>query len=170
MSLVTVAQVRALINSSMTDEQMQEVIDRVEDEITARIGAPQDDNNTVTVVKTLAGEGENLFMPSEIGSVVSIVEDDVILDSTEYRTWAGGVLERLPWGRARWGCVCVVTYKPADDRKRRAGVIIDLVRIELNRTAMRSESVAGEYSYNAPENWEAERRRIMRRIAFPVVG
>jgi hypothetical protein len=169
MSLVTVAQVRALINSSLTDAQIQEVIDRVEDEITARIGAPQDDGDTVTIVKVLSGEGENLFLPSEISSVVSIVEDDVSLDESEYRVWSGAVLERRPAG-SHWGERCTVTYKPVDDRKRRAGVIIDLVRVELNRTAMRSENVAGEYSYTAPDNWEAERKRIIRRIAFPVVG
>jgi len=26
--------------------------------------------------------------------------------------------------------------------------------------------VAGEYSYQAPDNWELEKRRIMRRLSF----
>lgn len=169
MSLVTVAQVKALINTSLADADLQGVIDRVEAEITARIGAPQDGGGNVTVTKTVAGQGENIFMPSEIASVVSVVEDNVALDGTEYRIWHGGVLERLPEGTF-WGRVCVVVYKPEDDRLVRTSAIIDLVRVDLNRTAMESESVAGEYSYKAPANWEAERRRILRRIAFPVCG
>lgn len=168
MSLVTPDDVRALINTSLSEEALQDVIDRVESEITTRIGEPQNDGGTVQIVKTLRGEGEHLFLPTEIMSIVSIVEDDVALVSTDYRTWSGGVIERLPYGE-HWGDVCVVTYKPADDRLRRTAATIDLVRLELNRTAMQSESVAGEYSYSAPD-WEKERRRILRRVSFPVGG
>lgn len=169
MSLVTVAKARALINSSLGDDDLQDVIDRVEAEVSFRIGAPQDDSGTVTVTRTVPGQGENIFMPSEIASVVSVTEDSVALASTEYRIWHGGVLERLPEGTF-WGRVCVVVYKPEDDRLVRTSAIIDLVRLDLNRTAMESESVAGEYSYKAPANWEQERRRILRRVAFPVCG
>jgi hypothetical protein len=169
MSLVTIAEARALINTSLGDADLQEVIDRVEAEITARIGAPQDDTYTVSIAKTLQGEGQHLFLPAEIYSMVSIVEDDVTLASTDYRYWSGGVIERLPEGDS-WGDVCVVTYKPADDRPRRKEAIIDLARLALNRTAMQAESVAGEYSYTAPANWEKERRRILKRLAFPVAG
>jgi hypothetical protein len=48
----------------------------------------------------------------------------------------------------------------------RAQVIIDLVRIVIERTAMKSESIAGEYSYTAPDNWEAEFRKAMKRLVF----
>ena len=167
-SLVSVADVRALINTSLIDAALQAVIDRVEAEVTAKIGLPQDDALTVTIVKTLAGEGENLFFPTEIYAVVSVVEDGTTLDSDEYQVWSGGVLERLPSG-AHWGDRCVVTYKPADDRLKRTAAIIDLVRIDLNRTAMKSESIAGEYSFTAPDDWERERRKIFRRLMFVAV-
>jgi hypothetical protein len=174
MSLVTVAQARALINTSLSDANLQVVIDRVEAEFTARIGEPQNDANSVTITKTLPGEGENIFLPSEIGSVVSIVEiedgtTETTLVSTDYRVWGCGVIERMPEG-THWEDQVRVTYKPTDDRLRRAGAIIDVVRLDLNRTAMNSESIAGEYAYTAPQNWEAVRRRIIRRVAFPVVG
>ena len=168
MSLVSVADLRAFINTSLSDEALQGVIDRVEAEITARIGPPQDDQLSVTITKTLNGEGENLFFPTELSSVVSVVEDGVTLTSDEYRIWSAGVLERQPCS-AHWGRRCVVTYKPADDRPRRTGAIIDLVRIDLNRTAMKSESIAGEYSYSAPDNWEKERNRIFKRLTFTAV-
>lgn len=168
MSLVTLAQARALIQTDLSDEDLQEVIDRVEAEIARRIGEPQNDGGTVQNVKQLHGGTENLYLPVEIGEVVSIVEDGVTLIADEYRVWPGGVIERLPGGR--WGHLVVVTFKPADDRPERAGAIIDLVRLDLSRTAMKSENVAGEYSYQAPANWEAERRSIMKRLTFTVAG
>lgn len=169
MSLLTVAEARALINTSLSDPDLQDVIDRLEAEIAARIGAPQNDGNTVTVAQTLAGKTANVFVKSEIGSVSSVIEDGTTLAATEYRSWSGGIVERLPAGNL-WGEVVTVTYKPADTRLERKAATIDLLRIELNRTAMLSESIAGEYSYSAPQNWEAERKRILKRLAFPVAG
>lgn len=168
MSLVSPADVRVLVNTSLSNENLQVVIDRVEAEITAKIGAPQNDGGTVQIVKTLAGEGENLFFPTDLSAIVSVMEDSVTLDSDEYQIWGGGVLEKLPLG-ARWGRRCVVTYKPVDDRPKRTQAVIDLVRLELNRTAMKSEHIAGEYSYTAPEDWERERRKIFRRLMFRAI-
>ncbi len=165
MSLVSPAEVKALINTSLSDENLQTVIDRVEAQITARIGAPQTDAFATEVVKTMRGEGEYLFMPTEIYSVSGIVEDTSTLTSDQYQTWAGGVIERLPVD-SHWGDRVVVTYKPTDDRLMRTQVIIDLVRLVIERTAMKSESIAGEYSYTAPDNWEAEFRKAMRKLVF----
>ena len=168
MSLVTPTDVKALINTSLSDANLQTVIDRVEAQITARIGAPQTDAYATEVVKTMRGEGEYLFMPTEIYSVSSIVEDTSTLTSDQYQTWAGGVIERLP-DDSHWGDRVVVTYKPTDDRLVRAQVIIDLVRIVIERTAMKSESIAGEYSYTAPDNWDAEFRKAMKRLVFKAI-
>ena len=165
MSLVIPTDVKALINTSLSDANLQTVIDRVEAQITARIGAPQTDAYATEVVKTMRGEGEYLFMPTEIYSVSSIVEDTSTLTSDQYQTWAGGVIERLP-DDSHWGDRVVVTYKPTDDRLVRAQVIIDLVRLVIERTAMKSESIAGEYSYTAPDNWDAEFRKAMKRLVF----
>ena len=165
MSLVTPTDVKALINTSLSDANLQTVIDRVEAQITARIGAPQTDAYATEVVKTMRGEGEYLFMPTEIYSVSGIVEDTSTLTSDQYQTWAGGVIERLP-DDSHWGDRVVVTYKPVDDRLKRAQVIIDLVRLVIERTAMKSESIAGEYSYTATDNWDAEFRKAMKKLMF----
>lgn len=168
MSLVSPADVKALINTSISDTDLQTVIDRVEAQINARIGAPQTDAYATEVVKTLRGEGEFLFMPTEIYSVSGIVEDASTLTSDQYQTWAGGVIERLP-EESHWGDRVVVTYKPTDDRLMRAQVIIDLVRIVIERTAMKSESIAGEYSYTAPDNWDAEFRKAIKKLMFKAI-
>ena len=94
-----------------------------------------------------------------------IVEDSAALDADQYRVWGGGVIERLP-EHSNWGDVCVVTYKPIDDRLKREQVIIDLVRIVIERTALKSETIAGEYSYTAPDNWNAEFRKAMKKLTF----
>lgn len=167
-SLVTIASARALIKTSLQDLSLQEIIDRVEAQITERIGAPQTDAYDVEIVKTLRGEGGSLFLPTEIYSVTSIVEDDTALDAEDYRTWGGGVIERLPIG-ASWGNRCVVTYKPADDRKKREQVVIDLARLVIERTAMQHESVGGEYSYTAPADWDREFNKAMKRLVFQAV-
>lgn len=166
-SLLSPAEARVLINTSLSDSNLQTVIDRVEAQITEKIGEPQADGYMVQVVKTLRGEGSFLFMPTEIYAVVSIVEDETTLDTDQYQTWAGGVIERLPSGS--WGDRIVVTYKPADDRLKRKQVIIDLVRLVLERTALKQESVAGEYSYTAPSDWDAEFHKAMKRLTFQAV-
>lgn len=167
-SLVSPDNVKALINTSIANENLQDVINRVEAQVTAKIGAPQTDTYTTEIVKTMRGEGITLFMPTEIYSVVSIVEDDSTLTTDQYQTWGGGVIERLPLD-TDWGDRCVVTYKPADDRLKRAEVIINLVRLVIERTAMKSESIAGEYSYQAPDDWDKEFRKAMKKLMFQAV-
>lgn len=168
MSLVESAVAKKLINTSLSDSDLQAIIDRIEAQITERIGAPQTDAFETTVTKTLRGEGPHLFLPTEIYAVVSITEDGAALAAGDYQTWSGGVIERLP-SDSSWGDRNVVVYKPVDDRLKRTQVIIDLTRIVLNRTAMKSENIAGEYSFTAPDNWDDEFRKAMRRLMFKAV-
>lgn len=167
MPLVTAADAKKQINTSLGDDDLQAIIDRIESQITARIGAPWGDNNTPPEIeKTLRGDGMSLFLPAGIYEVISIVEDDAELTADDYRVWGnGGVIERLPIN-SNWGTVCTVTYKPMDDRFKRIPVIIDLLRLTLERTALKSENIAGEYSYQAPDNWDAEFRKAMKRLVF----
>lgn len=166
-SLVSPANVKAVYNTSLSDPNLQTVIDRVEALITEEIGAPQADGYTTEVTRTLRGGGKTLFLPTEIYSVTSIVEDTVTLTADDYQTWEGGMIERLP-EETQWGSRCVVVYKPADDRLKRAQVIIDMVRLTIERTAMTNENVAGEYSYSAPD-WEDEFDKLMRKLRLPRV-
>lgn len=167
-SLVSPANVKVLVNTALSDVNLQTVIDRIEAQIVERIGSPQTDLMETTVTKTLRGEGFYLFMPTEIYSVVSVTEDGSLLTSDQYQTWGGGVIERLPF-ESFWGDRTVVVYKPVDDRLKRAQVIIDLVRLMIERTAMKSENIAGEYSYTAPDNWDAEFRKAMKRLLFKAI-
>lgn len=166
MSLVTAETAKKQINTSLADDDLQEIIDRIESQISARIGEPWNGETPPEVEKTLRGEGPSLFLPTGIYEVVSIVEDDVELTEDEFRVWGNsGVIDRLPL-ESNWGAVCVVAYKPMNDTFKRIPVIIDLLRLTLERAAMKAESIGGEYSYTAPDNWDAEFRKAMKRLTF----
>lgn len=160
-SLLTTVECRALVKTALSESELQAVIDRVEAMITAKIGPAQDDENTVTIAETVDGNGEHLFTKVAFSEVVSITEDGQPVDADEYQVYgdSGMVAKKA----CEWGEICVITYKPIDQQSERIQAAIDLVRLMIERTAMVSESVAGEYSYNAP-NWEVEKTKILRRL------
>jgi len=175
MSLLNVAEARELLQTGLGDAGLQRVIDREEAWLVRNFGAHYVDVNT-TVVETLTGGGASLFLRRPLTSVLSVVEGGTTLTTDDYRVWAGqGRLERLPagsqWlsGAAKWlpDVTIVVTYVPFNDNDQRKEAIIDLARLAMERTAMKSESIAGEYSYTAWDGgWDAERAKVMRRLGF----
>lgn len=168
-NLVSAETLKVLVKSGLTDAELDAVITRVEAMITDRIGAHQEDAYTVSLTETLRGDGPYLFTKRPIYSVTSITEDETSLDADDYRVWGGsGEIERLP-AECEWGTVCVVVYKPSDQREERTAAIIDLVRLHIERTAMAAESVAGEYAYTAPTDWDAEMLKCLRRLSFTAV-
>lgn len=174
-SLASPDEVRVLVETGLGDTELQEVIDRVEAEITEEIGAPYAEGETLT--ETVEGGGKSLYLKRPISSISSVTEYSSLSDTTgyaltendEFYVWSGqGRLERISTvpGAILWSRMVEVVYVPQDQNKKRKKAIIDLVRIDLNRTAMYQESVGGEYSFTAVSNWEKERRRIMKRISF----
>jgi hypothetical protein len=176
-SLVTPADVKRTVRSALEDADLQLVIDQEEAEVVRLFGAHYIDA-AQTIVETLPGGKRNLWLRRRITAVTAVVEDTMTLTSGEYRVWGEqGRVNRLygvtAWlagdeddtTRHDWGQVVVITYKPADDNALRKPVIVELVRLALERTTMDSENVAGEYSYSAP-NWEAKRGDILRRLAL----
>jgi len=160
-SLVSVTEVKARIKTTLGDSDLQTVIDQVEAEVITSFGAYYVSGMPM-VVEMLGGGLCNLYLRRRLASIGSIVDDGTTLTTNDYRLWASqGRIERLPAG-TRWGVMVVVKYLPTDDSAKWRGVIIDLVRLTLERTAMKSESIS-EYSYTAPE-WGAEEAVILRRL------
>jgi len=127
-------------------------------------------NTSTRNTETLHGGYTLLHLAQKVTSVYRVTEDGVVLSQTngDFRVWElEGCLERLPAG-ARWGAVVAVIYVPYNDNQRRKAVLIELVRYALERTAMMSEGVAGEYSYTAPD-WEYERARLLRSLSFRAI-
>jgi len=166
MSLAIIAEVRALVSNALTDTQLQAVIDREESLLIMRCGAHYVDTDT-RITETLYGGVLNLYLSRRLTSVYRVTEDSVVLSQTDddFRVRLNeGRLERLPAGTA-WGDEISVIYVPYDDNEHRKQVLIELVRFAIERTAMRSENVAGEYSYQSPD-WERERARLYRQLTF----
>lgn len=164
-SLLTIAECKALVRTAVSDTDLQEIIDRIEAIITKKIGAPQDNTNTVTITETVQGGGEHIFVKVAFSEVVSITEDGAAVDSDDYQVWGdSGMVERLPEG-TEWGDVCVITYKPVDQTNERKQATINLVRLYVERTAMVSENIAGEYSFSAPD-WDKAIKRELKNLCF----
>jgi hypothetical protein len=171
-SLLTVDELRAQVQTGVNDVELQTIIDREEAEIVARYGAHADGSSAI--VETCDGGACSVYLKRRVLSVTSITEAQSLggaattLTSTQYYAYPGqGRVTRLSEG-TRWGRSVVVTYVPADDRPLRTQVLIELVRQALEQTAMAAESVAGEYSFTAPD-WEKQRRRLMKRLEFPAI-
>ena len=176
-NLVSAAQFKAITPVSLSVSDLNGVIARVEAEITSAIGAPY--AATLDLTETLSGGVADLYLirpVSEIGSVTEYdswitadANSESLTEGAGFVLWADrGQLTRIN-DRATWDVKTVIVYTPRDDLKLRRQVIIDLVRVDLARTAYRSESVGGAYSYNAPPDWEATRRQIMRRLQYTMI-
>lgn len=172
--LLTIGEITPLIETHLTPAELLVVAERVEAEVVDLLGAVYVDTAT-TISETRAGYQKNLFLKRKIATVTTVTEYDSLLSSatgqartegTHFYIWPDeGRLEHIGAG-GKWSAKVVVAYVPQDDRPAWKSAMIDLIRIELARTAMVSESVAGELSYTAPANWEKEKVRILRRISF----
>jgi len=169
MSLLAAAELRAVVPTGLNDVRLQAIIDREEAIMVQRCGPHYVDANT-RITTVLAGGGMNLYLPRRLTSVYRVTEDSAVLSQAngDFRVWADeGRLERLPAG-SRWGAVVTVLWVPFDDTAHRKAVLIELVRLALERTALHSESIAGEYSYTAPD-WELARAQLFRQLMLQVV-
>lgn len=174
-SLLAVSDLKALVDGSALDDvQLQTVINRVEADLVAVLGAVPDGATAVT--EQLRGDGLSIFLKRKVGSVTSVTEYALLTDTsgtaltagTEYFLWPKqGRLERL--GGVTWGERVDVVYVPENEIEKWETAIIDLVRIYLSETALKGESITGSHSYTAPDNWDAELRRVVRRLQFTVV-
>jgi hypothetical protein len=166
MTLLTVAQVRAVVTTALDDTRLSEIIEREEAEAERRFGVPGD--GTTSRTETLEACGADVFTAAPILTVSSVTERTLTtaaqtVAASRYHVWHGQ--GRITKTDGVWLPIVTVTYVPADVRDRWRSVLIEIVRQALEQTAMRSENVADEYDYQAPE-WEAQRVRLYRRLKF----
>lgn len=174
-NLLKASECRRLVQTSLNDHALEEVIGRVEAEITAVLGAPYDGTTTLTETVQAETGAKSIFVKRPIASVSSLTEYSGIGDTTgtaltqntDYYVWAGqGRIERIGY---TWAPLVTVVYISTDQREKRKQATIDLVRLILSQSAYQSESIAGEYTYRAPDNWEAEKRRVLKRLQFQAI-
>lgn len=151
MPLLTTEAAAAFVRSDLQAPELQAVIDREELRLVRKLGPHGDGVMPITL--TVLGTGGDLFLPRPVVSVASV----------------GGATSgwTLYAGQGRiagsWSGEVAVVCVPEDDRADRIAALIDLVRLAVQRTALMTESVAGEYSYSAPD-WDAARAAIYRRL------
>ncbi len=165
-TLLTVGQLREHLETDLSDEALQRILDAEEAEIVARYGAHS------SASEMLPGGGEWLVLertPASITSVTEIVGDTTTtLATDDYRVWPRGQLERLATGTngaSYWGDVVTVVYVPEDANARRSGVLIKLATLGVRFTGVKQESVgAGDHSETALD-FTLERERLLRSLA-----
>ena len=160
MPLISVAELRQLVTTALDDIEVAAIIEREEADLDAKLGPAGDGATEITEIVE-AAHGRDLFVSRPIVSVTTINGLGISSGMT--------VLPRQ--GRITgglWSGIVTVVYVPADDLARRKQGLIDLVRLTLERTAMQSENVAGEYQYAAP-NWAEARAAVLRRLMYTSV-
>lgn len=139
MSLVTIAEVRALMETDLGDTPLQGVIDREEDYLRGRIGALSGERTETFYVY---GEDRPLELRRPTASVV--VEDDGTAEAI--RLVGDGWLVESTVGA--WDGPVEATYTP-DDEDRVKGVALELIRIALASSAYTQEAWSNT-SYSKP--------------------
>jgi len=164
MSTVSLVAVRTLVQTSLSDGELQSIIDRIEGMVEERIGAIQNEVNDVeiTEVGLVTARGE-IFTAQPIGTITSLtIGDDTVTPATLVSVYfRSGYIPAVEGSFSDNSYTLV--YKPRYRKHLFEGVIIDLIRIELAKTAMRQEDIAGEYSYQAPE-WNIETKKVLARL------
>jgi hypothetical protein len=175
MAVLAVDELRARVETAVSDPDLQALLDRIEAECKAAVGNPYT-SAVATITETHEGGGRDLFLKRPVGTISSVTEyssldasTGTVITTSGYYAWPNqGRLQRLQSG-GKWGARVVVVYVPQDDRHKWKEAEIDLARLALARAPMKAEAVADELSYTAPDNWEVEKRRVIRRLMFPGV-
>jgi hypothetical protein len=164
-TLLSVAGLRQHIETDLPDTALQQVLDAAEDEITRRYGAH------ATASELLTGNGSWLVLARAAVSITSITETiaftDTALAADDYRLWPGGRLERRidgTHGRMFWGDRVAVTYVPVDQTAQRTLVLVQLCKLAIQYSGLKSESVGGDHSETTAD-YPAERERLLRSLA-----
>lgn len=166
MALLTVAQARAHVETDLTDEALQRLVDDAELEIIEYAGEADEqvDETRNAQLSTC------LLLSRKAVEVIAVVEeiggDETTLAADDYRLRNGGhEIERLGDGtnpRTTWGETVTVSYVPADRAARRVRVMIDLVKLAVRYSGAKSESI-GDFSSTSMD-YEEERSRLLSRL------
>jgi hypothetical protein len=160
MSILTIAEARALITTALDDTNLATVIEREEELAVWRCGPPGD--GTTEISEAHEPEGRAIYLRLPIESVTSVTEDGTTVATTEYVIWPkDGRIKRT----GQWRGLVEVTYVPQDTTALWKAVMVELVRLALEQTAMMREEVTQEYRYEAA-SWESARERLYRRLNY----
>ena len=130
MALLTAAQLRSLAPTSLEDAALEILLAAAEQEIDRHAGAAGD-----VTERFRAERPRVLGLARPAALVVSVTQQGVALDPTDYALECGGeLLRRLHDGANpawRWWGHVTVVYTPVDDTASRQRVQAELVRLDI---------------------------------------
>ena len=163
MSLLTVSELRSFVESDLSDDAIQMLIDDNELFVDNSIGEYDIQTDERIIDKPAI---KKLFLQRRANSITSI--DETVNDTTttlstdDYSLKLHGVcVERLSTGtnpRCAWGEYVKIIYVPKSDMYIRKGVIIDLIKLQLAYNGQSREEM-GDYKTQAYQNYNDERKR-----------
>jgi len=161
-TLLTTTQLQEHLQSDLSDDALQRLLDSEESEIIRRYGAHAAAN------AMLAGGGDRLVLPRQTASITTVIEtvsdEDTTLSANDHRLWHDAVLERLDTGdnpRDEWGDRVTVTYVPEDRAAQRKLALVQLCKLAAAYEGLASEGVGGsDYSMTALD-YRRERERLL---------
>ena len=134
--MLSTDEARALITTSLSDEDLADVIAREEAWLARRIG-PLDGERVETFASVSGTEGLRLSRPTD---AVSVEDEAGSLPSAEVVGWADVILD--PDAGRGWSGDVQVTYTPSDaDEVKRA--LVTLVRLTLAESAYSAQGAGG---------------------------
>ncbi len=164
MALLTAADVRAHVETSLDDVALQRIIDRLDTDMILRAGP-----HSGPLTEVLPGATPSVYLGRPVASLTSVREGERIQLSTpaldlslDLTLWADeGRIERRP-AAARFAPVVEVVYDPVDDLDRRKRTLLELVRLDLAQSG-RSRERIGEYRYSGLD-YETHREALLREL------
>ncbi len=168
-TLITAGQLREHVETDLTDEALERLVDSADAEIIRAYG-PHDGEQSALV----AGRGYRIWLPRPAESITEIVEwagwetpgDADTVSAATYHLEHGG---RTIWRTdAQFMTNVQVTYTPVADNPRRTAVLIDLVKLEIQYRGLNTERV-GSYSVTYMDH-DKERQRVLTRLRQNYAG
>ena len=166
MALLTVTQIREHVETDLSDDALQRIIDSEDGEIIRRFGAPTTQTETFR-----ASGGTHLFLSRLVTSITSVTEEvsgtSTTLAVDDYDLWWNQALERDDSGtnaRSTWGDKVTVVYVPQTTTPQRTLLLIQLVQLAVQYSGVQSDSIgAGDYSATY-HDYQRERERLFRKL------
>jgi hypothetical protein len=165
MALLTVAQIREHVETDLSNDALQRIIDSEDGEITRRFGAP------TTQTETFKGGESYVFLSRLASSITSVTEEvnetTTTLAVDDYDLWWNQALQRDADGtngRGTWGERVTVVYVPQTTTPQRTLLLIQLVQLAVQYGGVQSDSVgSGDYSATY-HDYQRERERLFRKL------
>jgi hypothetical protein len=164
MPLLTVAELRTHVKTTLVDAALQRYLDANEDEIETRFGA----SPTTHTEWLYPSASTFVYLARPATAITTLTETrdgtDTVLTSANYRLSPGGqVLERInasPSYYDTFGERLVVVYSTSDETARRQRVLIKLCQFDIeNRPGLGSQTTADQ-SVSYSSRVEDEREEI----------